>query len=267
MDNTEYKSHIADYYNMDACDYESRYWTNPVAQQIRQSFREVVKSYNCHSMLEIGFGTGLDLVHFAKTHPQLKISGIDVSPEMVKISAEKLAESNCFNVQIRAGSVEEIDNLFPNQKFDLIYVFFGALNTVEDLNSAAKALTNSLNDKGVIILSYVNKWYIGGVIIDMARLRFKKAFARFKPVWGGYSPTHYLPGHCYTPKHVKRAFHGLKTIQRRGYTILHPAWFYTNINRKLGTRLRRVLWKIDNLLNRTFLWRFGEYGLLVFQCR
>jgi len=234
-------------------------------QQIRQSFREVVKSYPAGSMLEIGCGTGLDLVHFAQTHPSRKLSGMDISPEMVKLSAERSAESGCFNIQVRAGSAEEIATLFPKQKFDLIYIFFGALNTVENLDSTAQALSSSLNKGGIIVMTFVNKWYLEGMLIDLMRLRFRKAFARFKYVWGGYSPTVFLPSHCYTPRRVKRAFKDLKVIRRRGYTIIHPAWFYININQKLGSRLRRILWKTDNLLNRTFLWRFGEYGLLVFQ--
>jgi ubiquinone/menaquinone biosynthesis C-methylase UbiE len=234
-----------------------------VAQQIRQSFREIVKTYPAESMLEIGCGTGLDLVHFAKIHPQLKISGIDISSEMVKLSKEKLAENGCFNVEVLSGSADEVDSLLSNQKFDVIYVFFGTLNTVENLTSVAKSLTNLLNNEGIIVLSFVNKWYLGGILIDLTRFRFSNAFARFKPVWGGYSPTYYLPSHCYSPKQIKQAFGQLKTIQRKGYTIIHPAWFYTNINRKLGRKLRRFLWKIDQLLNKTFLWRFGEYSLLV----
>lgn len=253
------------YYNMDAQGYESRYWSNPVLQQIRQSFRETVKFFPATTMLEVGCGMGLDLVHFAKTHPKRLIAGIDISPEMVQLSRERLQTYGCSNVTVEVAGAEEIGEVFPGRKFDLIYVFFGALNTVGDLNLAAEKLSESLTDNGIIVLSFVNKWYIGGMLIDMARFRFSRAFSRLKPVWGGYSPTVFLPSHCYTPAQVKRAFHDLKIIRRHGYTIIHPAWFFTQINRKLGRRLSYLLWSIDKVLDKTFLWRFGEYGLMVFK--
>ena len=264
MTQTNYYHEISNYYNHDASDYDSRYWSNPVLQQIRQAFREEVKEYDAQSMLEVGYGTGLDLVHFGKTHPNRKIYGIDISEEMLKISKDKVLKSGCANIEIRNGSVEEINELFPNQKFDIIYIFFGALNTVENINKAAACLKNSLNPGGIIVVSVVNKWYVMGMLLDSVRFRFKKALSRLKPFWHGYSTSNYLPSHCYTPKQIKKAFSGLKLVKSKGYSILHPAWYFTKINRKLG-KLGWVLWNIDKVLNKTFLWRWGEYTLFVFQ--
>jgi len=264
MTNNQYYNLIGQYYDKDACDYDARYWTNPVVQQMRQSFREEVKRYPAHTMLEIGFGTGMDLVHFAKTHPDRQLFGIDVSGEMLRISTDRIVQSGCSNIQVQAGSVEDLEKLYPRQRFDMIYVFFGALNTVENLSETAKSLMQVLNPNGTVVITFVNKWYLGGMVMELIRLRPARAFARLQNVWGGYSPVHRLPSRCYTPREVKAAFAGLKPITRQGYTIVHPAWFYTRINQKLG-RLRRVLWAIDRLLNKTFVWRFGEYGLLVFQ--
>ena len=264
MKNTAYYNEIEVYYNMDAQDYESRYWKNPVVQQMRQSFREFVKKYPANTMLEIGCGIGMDIVHFGRTHPGRKVYGIDVSSEMIRLSNDRILKSGLTNIELRKGSVEDLKALFPEQKFDIIYIFFGALNTVEDLNLAAKSIKEALNPGGVIVLSFVNKWYITGMLIEIIRFRFSRAFARFKSVWGGYSPAHYLPSHCYTPKQVKIAFSGWSVIARMGYTIIHPAWFYTKINQKLG-KIRRILWRLDLLLDKTFLWKFGEYGLFVFK--
>jgi ubiquinone/menaquinone biosynthesis C-methylase UbiE len=249
---------------MDANDYELRYWNNPVIQQMRQSFREITKKYSAITMLEIGCGIGLDVVHFAKTHPNRKIYGIDVSEEMVRLSTIKVLKSGCANIELQKGSVEDIHTLFPHQKFDIIYVFFGALNTVEDLKKAAHDIIEVLAPGGILVLTFVNKWYLAGVLIDLLRFRFSRAFGRFKTIWGGYSPTHFLPSHCYTPKQVKMAFSPLKVMFRKGYTIIHPAWYFINLNKKLG-KLRRILWFADQLLDRTFLWKFGEYGLFVFK--
>jgi ubiquinone/menaquinone biosynthesis C-methylase UbiE len=262
---TAYYIEISNYYDKDACNYDSRYWKNPVVQLMRQSFREEVKQFSFRSMLEIGCGTGMDLVHFGKTNPDCIIHGIDVSPEMVRLSNDKIITSGCSNIKVCKGSVEDIGNLFPGQRFDMIYIFFGSLNTVENLELAAKNLTNVLNPGGIIVLSYVNKYYLMGMLIEFIRFRFLRSFSRFKRVWGGYSRTHYLPGHCFTPGQLKTVFGNLELLHRKGYAIIHPAWFYTTINQKLGSKIRRILWSIDKVLDKTLLWRFGEYGLLVFK--
>ena len=63
---------VGTYYDEDAADFDSRYWKNPVLQQIRQSFREEVKRYPFKTLLEVGCGTGIDLVHFGLTYPKYR---------------------------------------------------------------------------------------------------------------------------------------------------------------------------------------------------
>lgn len=259
-----YNLEVGTYYDRDACDYDSRYWSNPIVQQMRQSFREEVKRYSAISMLEIGCGTGLDMVHFGLTHPEREIYGIDISKEMVRLSREKIDKAGCKNVFVEQSTVDDICKLFPEKQFDIIYIFFGALNTVENLNIATESIKQVLKPGGIIVLTFVNKWYIVGIAIELMRFRFSRAFARTKQIWGGYSPFHFLPSHCYTPGQVKSAFTPLQIMKCRGYSIIHPAWYFTGINKRLG-KFRRVLWKIDLILTKTFLWRYGEYVLMVFQ--
>jgi ubiquinone/menaquinone biosynthesis C-methylase UbiE len=259
-----YYNEISNYYDQDAKDFDARYWENPVLQQIRQSFREEVKRFHARSMLEIGCGTGLDIVHFANTHPEVKIYGIDISNEMVKLARERIKKNSCENAVVERGSVEDIGPLFHNKHFDLIYVFFGALNTVDNLQIAADHLKEALNPNGIMVLSFVNKWYLAGMIIEILKLNFKGAFARLKRVWGGYSPVKHLPSHCYTPGQIKKVFKDMNLLKCKGYSIVHPAWYYTRINKKLH-RFSKMLWQADILLNKTFFRRFGEYSLFVFQ--
>lgn len=264
MNNNGYYDTIGVYYDKDAKDYDSRYWSNPVLQRIRQSFREEVKRYPAQSMLELGFGTGLDLVHFGRVHPTRQIFGIDISKEMCNLTSQRIANENCRNIEIRNGSIDDIAMLFPGKKFDVIYIFFGALNTTADLKSATNSISGALSPGGILVLSFVNKWYLMGILLDLGRLRIKKAFARLKPVWGGYSPGQFLASSCYTPKQIARDFEGLDVVKRRGFCIVHPAWYFTTINRKIR-KLSRYLWSIDQLLNNTPAWRFGEYVLMVLQ--
>lgn len=262
-ENTFY-GRIESYYDEDAGDFDNRYWQNPVLQRIRQDFREEVKRHAFTRMLEIGCGTGLDLVHFGKTQSGVSVAGIDISESMKSIAQEKIRNEKLENVTVKKGSVEDIGSLFPEERFDMIYVFFGALNTVEDLEKAAAILHRITMDGGKLVLTFVNKYYIAGMLIEMLKLRFGAAFSRLKPQWGGYSPARHLPGRCYSPRQIKKAFARFGLIRQQGYSIVHPAWYYRRLNR-MPERVRGALWRTDLLLRKTPFWKYGEYTLFVFE--
>lgn len=262
--NPKYYQQIESYYDSDAEDFDARYWKNYVLQRIRQDFREEVKRHQFASMLEIGYGTGLDMIHFAKTHPDVKVAGIDISGEMRNITRVRAQKENLSNIRVEKGSVEDLDKLFPGEQFDMIYVFFGALNTVEDLKKTADILHHITSSNGILVLSFVNKYYLAGMMIELLKLRFRPAFSRLKTVWGGYSPTQFLPSRCYSPKEIKRIFSQFGLLTYKGYSILHPAWYYHGLNRIIR-KFSPFLWKADMSLNKTFAWRYGEYALYVFK--
>lgn len=263
-DKSTYYSSVGKYYDFDANEFDERYWRNQVLQYIRQQFREEVVRHDFANILEIGYGTGLDMVHFATVFPDVQVYGLDISDEMWRITAGKIEAAGLRNARAEIGSVEDIHIKFPNTKYDLIYVFFGALNTVQDLDEAARILRSVLNPGGLMVLSFVNKWYLMGMAIEMLKLRFRAAFSRVMPIWGGYSPNRYLPSRCYTPRRIKKAFSGMRLLRSKGFSILHPAWYYHGLNR-IPRRLHRVFWKMDDCLNRTPCWSLGEYTLFVFR--
>ena len=259
-----YYQQVESYYDEDAPGFDSRYWHNPVLQVIRQDFREEVKRHTYRSMLEIGCGTGLDLLHFGETHPGVRIAGIDISVGMHQIAKDRIQREKLANVKVEKAGVDEVEALFGRNQFDMVYVFFGALNTVKDLRAAANALYRVVVPSGVLVLTFVNRHYIAGMLIELLKLRFRSAFSRLKPDWGGYSPVRHLPSRCYTPAEIKKAFHAFELKKRKGYSILHPAWYYHRLNH-LTRRFSRYLWKADMVLNKTLVWQFGEYTLFVFQ--
>jgi len=261
---SEFYDQVETYYNDDAEDFDARYWKNPLLQRIRQDFREEIKRHPIHNMLEVGYGSGLDLVHFGLTHPGSRITGIDISAAMQQLAREKIAAHELQNVTAEKGSVEDLQTLYPEARFDMVYVFFGALNTVEDLNRAAGHLWEVTAPGGRLVLSFVNKNYVAGTFIELLKFRFRAAFSRHKKEWGGYSPTQYLPSRCYTPGQIRKSFSRFLLVKQKGYSIIHPAWYYHRLNQMLR-RFSPLLWKADKLLNNTFLWSWGEYTLFVFQ--
>ncbi|HLF34309.1 MAG TPA: methyltransferase domain-containing protein [Cyclobacteriaceae bacterium] len=267
MDSSYYRQ-VSRYYDQDAGDFDLRYWSNSVLQRTRQSFREIVKSHSFDNMLEIGCGTGIDICHFARIYPGKKIYGIDISPEMCRIAENKVSALKLKNAVVKTGSPEDLNALFPGIKFDMIYVFFGALNTTENLRSISVHLHNKLNEDGKMILTFVNKWYLVEILINLFKLRFSKALRRNKSIWGGYSPKKFLPSRCLSPADIRKAFTGqFRITKQRGYSILFPAWYRNHWIKRFGRRISHGMWELDKMLNKTFLRGFGEYALYEFTRR
>ena len=83
---------------------------------------------------------GLTWCHFAVTHPEVTVYGIDISGEMRRIATNRVKKKELERVVAAEGSVEDLERLFPGKRFDIIYVFFGALNTVSNLDETARIL-------------------------------------------------------------------------------------------------------------------------------
>lgn len=263
-----YYERINEYYNQDSASFDERYWKNSILQRIRQQFREEVYRLPFKNVLEVGCGTGHDVVHFASNYSDCIINGIDVSSEMVRLTESKISINKVKNATVKIGVVEDVNILFPDQKYDLIYVFFGALNTVDDLNIVAKVLHDSLNENGRLVLTFVNKWYMMEVVVNLLKLKPGNAFRRFKKIWGGYSNVKQLDSKCLSPREVRGVFSKAFDIERkRGYSILYPAWYREQWLRKFGNGFSEFFWRADQFINQTFLWKFGEYFLYTFKKR
>jgi ubiquinone/menaquinone biosynthesis C-methylase UbiE len=259
-----YYNKVGTYYDKDAVDFEQRYYQNPALQRIRQSFRQHTKSFEQESILEIGFGPGFDLVHFAEQFPDRKFYGVDISAEMVRLTQEKIDEMGLENAWVAQGSVEDITAEFPEVTFDMIYVFFGALNTVNNLEVALSNLRHVLRPTGRMVLTFVNKYYIAGTIIELLKLKPKFAFARWKKIWGGYSPTNFLASRCYRPHTIKK-WAKLDCIHSRGYSIFYPAWYYHKFHKLLPKSILAGLWELDERIASTPVGKLGEYMMYTFQ--
>jgi ubiquinone/menaquinone biosynthesis C-methylase UbiE len=262
-DKKDYYKKVQEYYNEDSYNFEDRYWENETLQRIRNSFREETDISVGSTVLEIGYGPGLDLIYFAKNNPKSRFYGVDISDGMFRHAQKQADKDNIDNLELEVGSFEDVENLFPDQKFDLIYVYFGALNTVENIEEVQFALKKILNPKGKLVLTFVNKWYLMSIIKPMLKFKFSVATKRLGKVWGGYSPNKFLESRCYTSQEIIAFFSEFNLDYKRGYSILFPAWYENHIYKKYPKRCER-LWKIDQFLQKTTCWNFGEYSLYIF---
>jgi SAM-dependent methyltransferase len=262
---SEYYAEVASYFDGAADEYEARYWANPISQRIRQTFREEAKRYPFRAALEIGCGPGIDLIHFGRIFPERTFVGLDVSPRMVELARARVRSMELRNVRVETGSAEAMAELQQPGAFELGYVFFGALNTVESLERVAERLYAALAPGGHLVLTFVNRWYLAEIAIGLLRGRARHAFSRLRGSWSGYGPDRGPASRCVSPREVHRAFgRGGELIRRRGFSILYPAWYRAGWLRWLG-RAGPLLWEVDRRLSRTPAWSLGEYALYVYR--
>ena len=184
---------------------------------------------------------------------------------MVEISQTKIDQAKLYNCDIKQGGPDDLSELYPDKKFDLIFVYFGALNTVENFEQASVKIIECCESGGFLVLSFVNKHYLAEVLLNLFRLRIGDAFRRYKKVWGGYSPNKHLDSKCFSAREIRKIFLPANIeIFRKGYSILYPAWYRNHWLNRLGS-IGNKLWKFDSILNKSFFWQFGEYTFFIFK--
>jgi len=250
----------AAYYDAFAAVAEERYTSNHVLVREREAFRRAVEPYPAATVLDLGCGPGTDLAWFAARYPGRRYAGIDVSPRMVALARVKLADRA---VRVERGCAEDLPRVFPGEQFDLIYSFFGPLNTEPDLARAVGALAQAVAPGGVLVLSFVSRTYVADSAVHLLRGRPGRAVARLANRWRGYVPQTPLQAWLYFPRQIEARFAPAFQVERReGFSILYPAWYRATRFAERGA-LVRALWIADRVLNRTPLWSAGEHLLYV----
>lgn len=262
----EYYKEVGDYFDIFAKQHHEKSDTNPILSDMRASFRTYVTHPSPKHILDIGCGPGLDVAFFAEKYPQAKVYGIDVSQGMLDYASGLCRSKNLNNVEFINTGIEKLqEHLHGDVKFDVVSVFFGALNTVSSLEKAAQIIDGLLKPGGQAMLTFVNKYYLAEFFVNILKLRPGKATARWGETWRGYSNDYALESKTYTPAQVQKAF-GTTSMQlqtRRGYSIFYPAWFQVGKLQK-SPGLYKLLYKIDNIANKTPFWSNGEYTLFVY---
>ena len=139
----DYNEAVAEYYNEEASTFEQRAEENHVLMWLRDEFREVTLSFKPRKMLEIGYGPGLDMNWFADREETEIVHGVDISPEFYEIVKEKALKRNDSKVNPHIGSAEDIVSVIGEKSVDMVFVYFGALNTSKDLKKVAEGASGT----------------------------------------------------------------------------------------------------------------------------
>jgi ubiquinone/menaquinone biosynthesis C-methylase UbiE len=262
----EYYATIKKYYNDDAKSFMDRCSVNSIISKLRYQFRLETDQLKVTNSLEIGCGAGMDLEYFARKNKEANFYGIDVSENMIGQTLDIIKSEHIPNITVKVGSIENIKDLFEGQKFDHIYVHFGALNTVENIEEIQHYLKEVLTEDGRMVFSFVNKWYLMAILKPLLKLRIKafKHRSRLGKVWGGYSLTNFIKSRCYSSREIKKFFNEFEIEKKQGFCILYPAWYESKLTEKYP-KMTNFFWKVDLVLQKTIFWNLGEYSLYVFK--
>lgn len=88
----------------------------------RQRTVRLVNKLQGPRVLEVGVGTGLSLPHYRS---DLRVTGIDISPEMLRIARRRVAERGVGNIDaVLEMDAEELR--FPDDSFDIVIAMYVA---------------------------------------------------------------------------------------------------------------------------------------------
>ena len=79
----------------------------------------VLNRKNIKSILELGTGSGINLIKLAQTFPSIDYKGIDINKKAVEIGREYLKENNLSNISIDIGDISSIKKL-KSRSVDII---------------------------------------------------------------------------------------------------------------------------------------------------
>ena len=142
------------------------------------------------SVLEVGCGTGRNLLKLSQIEPQAKLYGLDASDEMLKTAAAKFDRRDLQkHIVLRQGLAEEFDyrNTFgQDEPFDKIFISYSLSLFPQWRESLENAFRNLKPGGGLYIVDFWDgaelpawfnrllKWWLG-----LFKVRYRPEFLEF----------------------------------------------------------------------------------------
>ena len=120
------------------------------------------------SILEIGCGTGVNLIHIAERFPESRCVGVDISERHITEGQKLALDSGIKNVELRCGDIQQA--AVGSGEFDFI-ICHGVYSWVSPhiQHQLLSVISSSLSDAGVAYVSYnvLPGWRQRGAIRDI----------------------------------------------------------------------------------------------------
>lgn len=128
----------------------NQYHKNSSSQKKTSEYILEKFTFNGHEkILDLGCGEGKITAHLAALIPNGKITGVDLSPQMLAYAEENFPLSQYQNLNFQQGNACFLD--FDNQ-FDIVFSFT-ALQWAEDHEKALRSIRNALKPSGTAAIA------------------------------------------------------------------------------------------------------------------
>ncbi|MCG2610856.1 class I SAM-dependent methyltransferase [Flavobacterium sp. SM15] len=215
------------------------------------------------TILEINCGTGEDAIWMAKQ--DFSVIATDISSEMISVAKNK---SNLKNLSFQQADINNLSEVFPNSKFELIFSNFGGLNCLTKTELAAffKSATELLTENGRLILVVMPKNTLWEQLYFLLKGNLKNAFRRKKEAVIANVDGENVKTYYYNPKELVTLscdLFRLNQVKPIGFFIppsyLEP--FFKNKPNWVS-----VLNRLENLIkNQSFLAQYSDHYLIELQ--
>jgi SAM-dependent methyltransferase len=251
-----------------AADYDGPRGNNELIQRMRLALWDAVPRVLPPGgrLLDLGCGTGLDAVEFARRGFQ--VVATDWSAQMLgRTSARAVAQGLQSRVTALHLGIQQLDLL--DEDFDAIYSNFGPLNCAPDLSVVAAQCARLLRPGGRLVFSVIGRicpWELGHYAM---RGRFKRALVRAaRGATAVGMNRHTIWTYYYLPREFYRAFAGhFSLVGYRALSLFMPPPYLVDYYR------RRRLWceRLGRLDDRwgalPLLRNMGDHFLIVMRRR
>lgn len=158
------------------------YWEGRDHPHRQLLMERIAKFAPLSSVLEVGCNCGPNLYLLAKKFPGIKIKGIDINPEAIKIGNELFAQEGIENVELVVGKADDI-NKFPDKSFDIVLTDAILIYIAPDkIEKVIKEMIR-VSKKGIILLEHQDKESdgLGDYNLGSWKRNYEKLLKQFSP--------------------------------------------------------------------------------------
>lgn len=121
-------------------------------QNVAKSFVAVAKKWGIRKgkTLDIGTGTGLLALGFAKAFPDMEVVGLDLSEEALQLARENVQKSGVQNISFENGDAQAMP--FEDGTFDLV-ISSNTLHLIENPVKMVNEIQRVLKSEGKFFIS------------------------------------------------------------------------------------------------------------------
>lgn len=248
-----------------AADFESSLET-PITAEWREKLYRIVTAMirPGDSVLDINCGTGIDANALA--HRGFKVTGVDISPGMLREAAKKAARRPDLGLEFLESSFDDLSAV-SGRTFDLVLSNFGGLNCTDAPGLVFERVARVTKPGGyflAVIMPRVSFWEIAA---GLARIDLRTAFRRMrKSVESTGFRGRTFPVFYFSLRTILREASRWFTPQMiRGVWVLSPPPHAESFRRRLPG-LSAFLARIDRMIASFPMFRaLGDHVMILFQ--